>query len=185
MLSGTAVRMATGLYGPQDRQFTTCTQPVCANVKGLRKRGVIEPPVVSLPALAAAIGVSKTLLVQISRTPAPHTSVSRHPGRETSLAGETISCVRFPHCPSYSLLIALMIVLTAAQGVLISVVTPAIGDSVPDRQRPLATAMWQLVANGVAIFLMSRFVLGMMDPGEHRIGPRGSIFQTTVAGAEH
>src|ERR1035437_5295883 len=40
--------------------------------------------------------VSKTLFVQINRTPAPHTSVSRHLGRETSLAGETISCVRSP-----------------------------------------------------------------------------------------
>src|ERR1035437_1091462 len=40
--------------------------------------------------------VSKTLFVQINRAPAPHTSVSRHLGREKRLAGETISCVRFP-----------------------------------------------------------------------------------------
>src|ERR1035437_6131032 len=39
--------------------------------------------------------VSKMLFVQINRAPAPHTSVSRHLGRETRLAGETISCERF------------------------------------------------------------------------------------------
>ena len=46
--------------------------------------------------LVVASSLWKPLSVQISRTPAPHTSVSRHLERETSLVSETISCERFP-----------------------------------------------------------------------------------------
>jgi MFS family permease len=70
-------------------------------------------------------------------------------------------------------------VLTVALASLMGIVAAAIGDSVPDRQRPLAIGMWQFTANGLATFLMGRYILGLTDPGVHRVG------FATVAGAAH
>jgi len=81
---------------PGNGEFSICTQVVYTSVNNRYEGGMNYHPVSSLPALSTASLVSRTLFVQVSRTQELHTPVSRHPGRETSLAGETISCGRFP-----------------------------------------------------------------------------------------
>jgi len=72
-----------------------------------------------------------------------------------------------PHCPELWMLIPLVFFLQMAEDAELAVMAPAISDSVPDKQRPLAIGMWQLAANGVAVFVMSRFILKLMDRAEH------------------
>lgn len=91
-----------------------------------------------------------------------------------------VSLVALPHCTSLWLICLVVFVLTVAVASLMGLIAAAIGDSIPDRQRPLATGMWQFTANGLAVFLMSRFVLGLADPGSHSIG-----LGISVRGGEH
>lgn len=75
-----------------------------------------------------------------------------------------------PHCSTLWLMTAMVFLLTVALASLMGLIAASIGDSIPDRQRPLATGMWQFTANGLAAFVMGRFALGLIDPGSHRIG---------------
>lgn len=84
----------------------------------------------------------------------------------TPLLALTILMV--PHCPTLLLLIPWIFILQMAEDADLAVLMPAISDSVPDRQRPLATAMWQ-VAVGISAFMMGRFVMKLMDPGIHQV----------------
>lgn len=93
------------------------------------------------------------------------------------------SLLMLPHCHSLAVISVVTFVVTVGLASLMGLITMAIGDSIPDRQRPLATGMWQFTANGLAIFLMSRFVLGLMDPGPHRLQLGG--LSVGVNGAGH
>jgi len=86
-----------------------------------------------------------------------------------------------PFCTSLWMLFTVVFILTLAQSSQLALITPSIGDAIPDKQRPLATAMWQFIANGLAIFIMSRYMLGLMDPGSHQIGPK--FLNVSVQGA--
>jgi MFS family permease len=90
-----------------------------------------------------------------------------------------VTLLTLPHCNSLWLMTVVVFVLTVALSALLGLIAAAIGDSIPDRQRPMATGMWHFTANGLATFMMSRFVLGLTDPGMHRIG------FATVKGAAH
>jgi len=92
------------------------------------------------------------------------------------------SLLTLPHCHSLWLITPVTFVLTVGLASLMGLITMAIGDSIPDKQRPLATGMWQFTANGLATFLMSRYVLGLMDPGRHRIGFGGCAISIDGAG---
>ncbi len=99
-----------------------------------------------------------------------------------------VSVLLIPWCRSLPVLCLLAFILAVAASTQICLITPAIGDSVPDRQRPLATAMWQFTANGLGNFLMGRYVLGLMDPGPHRLDLRlgaHPIVSLGVQGAGH
>lgn len=82
----------------------------------------------------------------------------------TPLLAVCILCV--PHCPNLWILIFLVFVLQVAEDAELAVLMPAISDSVPDRQRPLATGMWQLAVSAAG-FLMGRFAMKLMDRHEH------------------
>jgi maltose/moltooligosaccharide transporter len=84
----------------------------------------------------------------------------------TPLLAVTIMLV--PHCPSLLLIIPWVFILQMAEDADQAVLMPSICDSVPDKQRPLATAMWQ-VAVGISVFLMGRYVMKLMDPGLHNV----------------
>lgn len=94
-----------------------------------------------------------------------------------------VSLLALPHCNSLWLISVVVFLLTVALASLMGIITAAIGDSIPDRQRPLATGMWQFTANGLATFLMSRYVLGLMDTGPHRLHLGG--LSMGVKGAGH
>lgn len=95
-----------------------------------------------------------------------------------------VTLLLLPHCTSLWMIGVMVFVLTVALAALLGMITPAIGDSVSDKQRPLATAMWHFTANGLGIFVMSRYVLGLMDPGVHRVGPSLPV-SIRVHGAGH
>lgn len=93
-----------------------------------------------------------------------------------------LTIVLVPHCPTLWLLVALVFVLQMAEDAELAVIMPAISDSVPDRQRPLATGMWQF-AVAIAAFIMGRYVMKLMTPGEHVLNLAG--FSLRVEGAHH
>ncbi|MBP6964500.1 MAG: MFS transporter [Armatimonadetes bacterium] len=93
-----------------------------------------------------------------------------------------LTIVLVPHCPALWLLVALVFVLQMAEDAELAVIMPAISDSVPDKQRPLATGMWQF-AVAIAAFLMGRYVMKLMEPGEHVLRLAG--FSLTIQGAHH
>jgi len=82
----------------------------------------------------------------------------------TPLLAITIMLV--PHCSALWMIIPWVFILQMAEDADQAVLMPSICDSVPDKQRPLGTAMWQ-VAVGISGFLMARYVLGLMDRSEH------------------
>jgi len=88
-----------------------------------------------------------------------------------------------PHCTTLWLMTIVVFLTTVALSSLMGLIQTAIGDSIPDKQRPLATGMWQFTANGLAGFLMGRYVLGLMDPGLHKIG--GGLLAFGMEGAGH
>lgn len=77
-----------------------------------------------------------------------------------------ISIILVPHCPTLTLLILTVFFLQMAEDADLAVMMPSICDSVPDKQRPLGTGMWQF-AVAIAGFLMARYVLKLMDRAEH------------------
>lgn len=82
----------------------------------------------------------------------------------TPLLAITIMLV--PHMPSLWLIIPWVFILQMAEDADQAVLMPSICDSVPDRQRPFATAMWQM-AVAVSGFLMGRYAMKLMDQSEH------------------
>ena len=93
-----------------------------------------------------------------------------------------LTIVFVPHCPTLWLLVGLVFVLQMAEDAELAVIMPAISDSVPDRQRPLATGMWQF-AVAIAAFVMGRYVMKLTTPGEHILNIPG--FSLTLKGAHH
>jgi MFS family permease len=77
-----------------------------------------------------------------------------------------LTVIFVPHAPELWMLIALVFMLQIAEDAELAVIMPSISDSVPDKQRPLATGMWQFSV-AAAAFLMSRFVMKLMDKEEH------------------
>ena len=77
-----------------------------------------------------------------------------------------ISIILVPHTPTLSLLILTVFFLQMAEDADLAVMMPSICDSVPNKQRPLGTGMWQF-AVAIAGFLMARFVMKLMDKSEH------------------
>lgn len=94
-----------------------------------------------------------------------------------------VTLLLIPHCSTLWLMTVTVFVLTVAQASLAGIIQSSIGDSIPDRQRPLATGMWQFTANGLAGFLMGRFALGLMDPGLHHLG--SGFLSFSLKGAGH
>jgi len=84
-----------------------------------------------------------------------------------------LSVVLVPHAPTLALLIMTVFFLQMAEDADLAVLMPSICDSVPDKQRPLGTGMWQF-AVAIAGFMMGRYVLKLMDRAEH--------FPYTIAG---
>ena len=82
----------------------------------------------------------------------------------TPLLAGTIIFV--PYCPSLLMLIPLVFIMQMAEDAEQAVMMPSICDSVPDKQRPLGTAMWQF-AVAVSTFMMGRYVMKLMDHAEH------------------
>ena len=82
----------------------------------------------------------------------------------TPLLALTVGLV--PHIPSLWLLVALVFILQMAEDAELAVMMPSISDSVPDRQRPLATGMYQFMLAASA-FAMGRFAMKLMDRSEH------------------
>ncbi len=93
-----------------------------------------------------------------------------------------LTVVLVPHCPTLWMLVGLVFVLQMAEDAELAVMMPAICDSVPDKQRPLATGMWQF-AVAIAGFVMGRYVMKLMEPGEHVL--RLSGYSLRVTGGEH
>ena len=69
-----------------------------------------------------------------------------------------LSVVLVPHAPTLALLIMTVFFLQMAEDADLAVLMPSICDSVPDKQRPLGTGMWQF-AVAIAGFMMGRYVL--------------------------
>lgn len=82
----------------------------------------------------------------------------------TPLLAVTIMMV--PHCSALWMIIPWVFILQMAEDAEQAVLMPAICDSVPDKQRPFATAMWQM-AVGISAFVMGRYIMKLMDPGMH------------------
>ncbi len=103
----------------------------------------------------------------------------------TPLLAVTIFMV--PHMPALWMIIPWVFILQMAEDADQAVLMPAICDSVPDKQRPMATAMWQ-VAVGVSAFVMGRYVMKLMDPGVHELILRKlgiNLHLASLQGAEH
>ena len=82
----------------------------------------------------------------------------------TPLLAVTIMMV--PHCSALWMIIPWVFILQMAEDAEQAVLMPSIRDSVPDKQRPFATAMWQM-AVGISTFVMGRYIMKLMDPGMH------------------
>jgi len=54
-----------------------------------------------------------------------------------------LTIILAPHAPTLWMFVMLVFVLQVAEDAELAVLFPAFGDSVPDKQRPLATGMWQ------------------------------------------
>lgn len=93
-----------------------------------------------------------------------------------------VTLLLIPHCHSLWLMGTVVFLTTIALSSVMGLIQTAIGDSIPDKQRPLATGMWHFTANGLAGFLMARYVLGLMDPGLHRVGGGWLTFGLNGAG---
>lgn len=81
-------------------------------------------------------------------------------------------------------LVILVFILQMAEDAELAIMGPSISDSVPDKQRPLATAMWEMV-QAVPIIFIGRYVMKLMDPGIHvlRVPYLGRTVR--LVGAEH
>ncbi len=77
-----------------------------------------------------------------------------------------ITILLVPHMPSLWMIIPWVFIMQMAEDADQAVLMPSICDSVPDRQRPFATAMWQM-AVAVSAFLMGRYAMKLMDRSEH------------------
>lgn len=73
-----------------------------------------------------------------------------------------------PHISSLWMIIPWIFILQMAEDADQAVLMPAICDSVPDKQRPFATAMWQM-AVAISGFFMGKYIMKLMDPGKHDI----------------
>jgi hypothetical protein len=95
-----------------------------------------------------------------------------------------------PRCPSLWLFVLVFVVLQIAEDAEGAVMMPSVGDSVPDRQRPLAMGMWQF-ALSVSGMIMAIYGFRLMAPGLHKVGlpllrQLGIHGPTvTLAGADH
>ena len=74
-----------------------------------------------------------------------------------------------PWCPSLWLFVLMFVVLQIAEDAETAVMMPSIGDSVPDKQRPLAIGMWQF-AMAVSGIIMAIYSFRLMAPGLHKVG---------------
>lgn len=95
-----------------------------------------------------------------------------------------LTVILVPHSPSLLMLVPLVFFLQMAEDAELAIMAPSIGDSIPDRQRPLATALWELV-QALPIILIGRYAMKLMDPGVHEV--RVPIIERTLhlVGGQH
>ncbi len=73
-----------------------------------------------------------------------------------------------PQCNTLWAFVLVLVLLQIAEDAEMAIMMPSIGDSVPDKQRPLAMGMWQF-AIALSGILMAMYGIRMMKPGLHRV----------------
>ncbi|MCX6376682.1 MAG: MFS transporter [Armatimonadetes bacterium] len=73
-----------------------------------------------------------------------------------------------PWCPSLPFFILVVFIHQIAEDADLAITMPSVSDSVPDKQRPLATGIWQL-AMALSGIILAVYGLPLMTPGLHKV----------------